>query len=353
MPYAECKVYNDGSHYVAIPYVPNPRPRRRKPPEEVIVVREETSVEEEIQKQGQSQPETQNMGDSPHNMPDLTADKGNDLAEEVPADKEVNSVATVRHMTRKELFEELYEQTQYVEEDKRRQIILSKMMPYFPEENDAELYVDAQFSRKRRNFICRKLRLTRKINLAVFNYFVTFTYSDEKHTEETFRKKLRTCLRHLTERKGWAFAAVWERSPDNHRLHFHGLFSVPEGTMPGEFVKVTDYNTTTHKMQTINMNTYFAERFGRNDFSVIESEKDIGDAVEYMVKYMEKYNEKIICSKNLPQFFISDIMDDDVVCTTGSEGRKLVLFDDFGCWDEGTYMGKVSHEVIDQMRKAN
>ncbi len=60
-----------------------------------------------------------------------------------------------------------------------------------------------------------------------------------------------------------------------------------------------------------------------------------------------------IYSKGLPQFFISDIMDDDIVCTIGLEDKKLLLFDNFVCWDEGEYIGEVSADVIKRMRKSN
>lgn len=56
---------------------------------------------------------------------------------------------------------------------------------------------------------------------------------------------------------------------------------------------------------------------------------------------------------DMPQYFISDIMDDDVACTIGQEDKKLLLFDNFNCWDEGCLVGQVSKEVIDQMPKAN
>ena len=46
-------------------------------------------------------------------------------------------------------------------------------------------------------------------------------------------------------------------------------------------------------------------------------------------------------------------MDEDIVSTIGHEDRKLLLFDDFNCWDEGVLMGKASKEVIAQMRKCN
>jgi len=341
MPYAECKVYSDGSHYIAIPYEPNPRRRRRKPPEEVITVTEEQVEKPSVE------------ANSPPTMPEATQIEGEVAGDQKSADKPVNAVKIERQMTKKELFEELYEQTKNLNRSERKRVITDKMEKYFRDREEAALYVNAQFERKLRNLICRRVRLTRKINLAEFNYFVTFTYDDKKQTEESFKKKLKTCLRHMTERKGWKCAGVWERSPEKQRLHYHGLFYIPEGTLPGEFMEVTDYNTTKHKRQTTKQNSYFLERFGRNDFKPIDTKADLGEAIAYLTKYMEKTGEKIMYSKNMPQFFISDIMDEDVVCPTGQEGKKLVLFDDFGCWDEGTYMGKVSPEVIDQMRKVN
>ena len=58
-------------------------------------------------------------------------------------------------------------------------------------------------------------------------------------------------------------------------------------------------------------------------------------------------------SKGLPQYFVSDIMDEDVVCPFGLEDKKLLLYDDFLCWDEGVLIGAVSKAVISQMPKAN
>lgn len=44
MPYGECKIYSDGSHYIAIPHTTNPYRRRRKPPEKEIAVKKETNT---------------------------------------------------------------------------------------------------------------------------------------------------------------------------------------------------------------------------------------------------------------------------------------------------------------------
>jgi hypothetical protein len=123
--------------------------------------------------------------------------------------------------------------------------------------------------------------------------------------------------------------------------------------MPGKFIEVEDYNFNMHRRQVTNQSIYFNERFGRSDFEPLDDPRQMGDAMAYLMKYIEKSGEKIVYSKGLPQYFISDILDDDVVCRIGMEEQKLLLFDDFTCWDEGCYVGDVSSEVIKQMRKCN
>ena len=232
--------------------------------------------------------------------------------------------------------------------------IIEEMLPHFEKREYCESYVQIHMDRKQRNLICRRIRMCRKANLANFNYFCTFTYDDKLHTEQSFKKKLKTCFRHLCERKNWKYMGVWERAPKTHRLHFHGLFEIPKDSMPGVLLSVKDYDTKKHKMQVSNQSTYFNEKFGRSDFKEIdEQEKKLGNALAYLMKYIEKSGEKIVYSKGLPQFFISDIMDEDVICTIGQEDKKLLLFDNFNCWDEGVLMGRVCPEVIEQMRKCN
>ena len=194
-------------------------------------------------------------------------------------------------------------------------------------------------------------RLYRKVNLQQWTHFCTFTYDEKKLTEEEFRKKLLNCLRHLSNRKSWKYIGVWERSPINNRLHFHGIFVIPK--MIGEIIETKDYSTKTHKMQITYQNTFFLERFGRNDFREIENNSLVYQAVSYILKYIRKTGEKVIYSKHLQTYFVSDILEKDVVCKIGQEDRKLLLFDDFICIDEGVVMGKVSPEVIKEMLKSN
>lgn len=157
----------------------------------------------------------------------------------------------------------------------------------------------------------------------------------------------------LCHRKGWQYMGVWERAHETNRLHFHGLFKIPDGSMIGTLEEHNDYSLNSHKRQTTLQNTYFNEKFGRSDFHEINHHADLMQEIGYIMKYLEKTDEKIVYSKGLYQYFISDIMDEDVITTCGQEDKKLVLFDDFNCWDEGCLMGKVSPEVISQMRKSN
>lgn len=62
------------------------------------------------------------------------------------------------------------------------------MKPYFKDEDSAIRYVNSQFERKIRNLICRRVRLTRKVNLQEFNYFVTFTYDGKSIPRRASRR---------------------------------------------------------------------------------------------------------------------------------------------------------------------
>ena len=227
------------------------------------------------------------------------------------------------------------------------------MAGLFKDLKTAETYVDDNLERKKRNLVCRRTRLVRKVNLQNFNYFVTFTYNGKKHDENSFKQRLKETLSNFSNRRRWKYVGVWERSPEKKRLHFHGLFYIPDGTMPGELQEVNDFSLITHQRQTTVQNTYFNERFGRSDFEKIDDNRKMGAAVAYILKYIEKSGERIVYSRGLPQYFISDILPEDVVMKVGQEEKKLLLFDDFKCIDEGCIIGTVSEEIIKQMPKSN
>ena len=343
MIYEESKVYFDGSHYIAIPHTTRPNLKRNIKCEETItIVESEEGVEILNNTPSLSSSENLNKNEILSKNYEKTVKN---------SEKIVNNV---KILTKKEIFNGLYQQFIDLKKSERKKKIIEKMKIYFKNEEMCISFVEKNFERKERNLICRRIRMCRKANLANFNYFCTFTYDNNKHTEVTFKKKLRTCFRHLCERRNWRYMGIWERAPKTNRLHFHGLFSIPKNGIPGEIVEVRDYSTQFHKMQTTFQSSYFNERFGRSDFKEIdENERRLGNALAYLMKYIEKTGEKIVYSKGLPQYFISDILENDVVCRIGQEDKKLLLFDDFKCWDEGVLMGTVNEETISQMRKSN
>lgn len=288
MYYPKSKVYFDGSHYIAIPHTTQPWKSKKG---KVKKDRNEEKVKEILESKKDK----------------VKSEKIKETVEEI--DKEIKDIEKSKELVKKVL------------------------------------------DKEKRNQIVRLTRLYRKVNLQQWTHFCTFTYDNEKLSEEEFKKKLLNCLRHLSSRKGWKYIGVWERSPINNRLHFHGIFVIPK--MIGEIIETKDYSTKTHKMQITHQNTFFLDRFGRNDFKEIEQSSLVYQAISYILKYIRKTGEKIIYSKHLQTYFVSDILERDVVCKIGQEDRKLLLFDNFLCIDEGVVMGKVSPEVISEMPKSN
>ena len=351
MFYGETKIYHDGSHFIGIPHTTRPSKKRYKPEEVTVEVKEKDSENKDRKCKDE---ELESTPLDLEGVPFEVELEEIEVDEEIFPESEPPPVVTSpRRATRKELFEEAYKENIDLPRKKRKQAIYKAMRPYFDSDNDCETFVYLNMERKARNLMCRRIRMTRKANLADFNYFCTFTYDNKLHDEDSFKKKLKTAFRHFCNRKGWTYMGVWERSPEKKRLHFHGLFHIPEGTMPEMCIERNDYSFSTHKRQTINQNTYFLKRFGRNDFEPINDQTRMNDATAYLMKYMEKSGEKVVYSKGLPQYFICDVWEDDVITRVGVEENKLLLYDDFTCWEEGVYVGVVSPDVIKQLRKSN
>ena len=249
------------------------------------------------------------------------------------------------------MFERLYKKYYSLKYWQRKKQIITDMLPYFDSEDKAQEYVSKNCERMYRNFVVRRMRLFKKVRLQEWNYFCTFTYDDKKHTEQSFRKRLMQCLQRFCSRKKWKYIGVWERGKDTNRLHFHAIMYIPE--MVGELVEKKDFDTRHKKIQITFQNTFFGTKFGRADFEAIEHKFLIDETIMYMVKYIEKTGEKLVYSRGLPQYIISDIMDEDIICYLDEEERKIILSDEFGCWDEGCYMGQNTPEVLAQMPKSN
>lgn len=256
-----------------------------------------------------------------------------------------------RHEGSNKTFDTIYESFAGMSKKEKIKKVKETLSEIIPDKESLNQFVKDNMERRTKNRIVRWTRLMRKVYLQEWNYFCTFTYDDKLHTEESFKKSLSNCLRHLATRKGWKYIGVWERSPEKKRLHFHGIFYIPE--MIGTLEEHRDFDTKNKKMQTTYQNSHFLKQFGRNDFKDLEMLEDVEKSVRYLIKYIEKSNERLIISRGLPTYFVSDIMDDDVICRMGMYDQKLLLFDNFDCWLDGEYMGKVSKETIQKLKKVN
>ena len=205
----------------------------------------------------------------------------------------------------------------------------------FSEEEIAEVNIPERAKRKMNNLYHRKKRFRRKAYLNKWNFFVTFTYDDKKHDEETFRRKLRRCLSNLHTRRGWRYMGVFERAPETGRLHFHGLLYVPAGEMLGKCEEKTDYSTAQGQMQTRNENSFFARWYGRNDFEEItQSQLETGDSVEYILKYIGKTNERIVYSRGIPTEICMKLSANDIITEmTNDFVLKYIVFNDVLNWE--------------------
>lgn len=342
----KCKVYSDGSHYIAIrPTEGYSGPRRKPPPEEPIIVEEEVS-----QSCGQI------VADEECAASQETAPTSGDMSEPMQSTPPQPERVKERHIsTRADEFLKWYRESYGMRKKEQHAFIASKLAPYFQSEEALRQYIDHKMECKRRAEVTRRIRCLRRAALHELSYFATFTYDDKKALEKEFEKRLLTALSNLASRKGWKYMGTWERGGDTDRLHFHAVLYIPEGKMVGKLELKRDYDVKKKRMVERMENSFFWDRFGRNKFELIDGTAlTIGTAVSYIIKYIEKSGGRIICSKGLRTFIETDIDNDDVVAQLREDDdKKYLLFDDFKVYKDGKELGAVTPGVLAQAKTVN
>ena len=210
----------------------------------------------------------------------------------------------------------------------QREYIIEKIQDKFGTDTD---YVDTVYNLYIKKMRALHERIKRFYDIAFLNkwtHFVTITYDDKKHDEETFETTLKKTFQNLHTRKGWNYAGVFERSPEEERKHFHGLFNIPE--MVGTIEERKDYSFKKHDIQITYSNTYFFKRFGRNDFDELsEDELKYGNTLNYITKYIIKQNQKVVYSRGLTAPKYCFIAEADISAEIKEKGLQYVLYDDF------------------------
>ena len=106
MPYQKCKIYNDGSHFIAIPHTTRPAAPKRYRPEEVIEVVGDTLQQQQL---NTDKCNTETTLTALDNSNGVNAGECSEATVSPPTD-EISKPTTTRKTTRRQLFDELYEE---------------------------------------------------------------------------------------------------------------------------------------------------------------------------------------------------------------------------------------------------
>lgn len=197
-------------------------------------------------------------------------------------------------------------------------------------DRDFTEYINGRLKRMLVAKLMRVERFKNKARLHCWNFFFTQTYDNKLfETEEAFKKAFLTCLSHLCTDYGWRVMGVFERGKKTGRLHFHGIVHVPTGKMKG-FMKASRYfSPTEHIMKTSMINSFFAKRFGRNDFQDVTKQNGIEGISNYIVKYILKSDETVYYSRGIDDKITIELVKDDIVCGYKVPyGAKYLVFDE-------------------------
>lgn len=135
MGFRETKIYFDGSHYIAIPHTERKTRYRPKPKEEEITVVEKESSAADKAVEGFI---VDRSGETNVIEQVMEGQSGEPQTESEP-------LKTVRQMTKKELFEELYGEYIDLPTRERHFKVMDGMEPYFDTVEELKWYVDLGF----------------------------------------------------------------------------------------------------------------------------------------------------------------------------------------------------------------
>lgn len=315
MAYENCKIYFDGSHHVAI--IPREQKRAFRShakPDEFAVVAGEL---------------------------DDRYIRTVDFDDAIPVD---------RITTRDDEFDRFFGGLAGCSDSTKQEALTTLMAPMFDSVEHAAGFVAGKLKNKRQARQARSTRFRRKAYLNTFTFYATFTYDDAKCSYIEFDRQLRVFLNNMACRHGWKVMMVPEWGKDNNRYHFHALVAIPKGAhIPGEFKRYRSYNKNRRRMVEVCENTYFAERWGRNDWQSLgnmpKSESD--RAVSYIIKYLTKTDAPIYYSRGLPTFILSDIRGEDIIAQFWRDDKKAVLFDDWHCFYNDIDVGSYQDDYLD------
>ncbi len=175
-----------------------------------------------------------------------------------------------------------------------------------------------------------------------FNYFCTFTYSDQilyelltkkdwpkgskgdyvrffdegrkwclenrLFIEEAFRKKLKKVLQGNSTSLGWTYMGIFERGDKSERLHFHCLANIPDASVLGDMYQDDYFSFESRQREISTISPTYSKKLGRANFEFING-KDVNflRSLNYILAYIGKGDNQIIYSRRLKDFKYADL----------------------------------------------
>lgn len=110
---------------------------------------------------------------------------------------------TPEQIEQKQAVENAYTESKELPYEQRAAFLDEQLKTAIPNDTKRKNFIAENKDRKRRNRSKRYSLLWRKVRLQQhWNWFITFTFSDDLHTEESFRKTLKDTLKKLVQRHG-------------------------------------------------------------------------------------------------------------------------------------------------------
>lgn len=111
--------------------------------------------------------------------------------------KQSKVIPTPEQTERKAKFETAYKESRSLPKRERKKYITEKLKTEFETAEQAKKYTAQNLDRKRNNAAKRNTRLWRKIyTQRQWDYFITFTFDDKKHTEQNLAIALSRYIRY-------------------------------------------------------------------------------------------------------------------------------------------------------------
>lgn len=207
------------------------------------------------------------------------------------------------------------------------------------EKEPCPLFIQRKLYNKSASYNERKKRFFRKKDQVRWTAWITITYSDKKFkSEEDFYRALKKYFNNKSapDRGNWLVMGKFEHGELNGRLHFHGFFYIPQGTVSRKLVDRKKYSDKDKKWHNYKADKALLETFGDNEYEDLTdaTQNDIHAMAKYtdkMTRYMDK-GGKVFYSRHIPMDYELDVMGKEIFTRMTTIHKRAITR--YVLWDD-------------------